>query len=70
MLIHCKEPVLDLRVMGQLAHCFGPFTSYEQAEAFDAEAPDDCYKIALPIAGPDLEDIIRGMHPETDDQSN
>jgi hypothetical protein len=39
------------------AHCFGPFASLEAAADFEYQAPDDCFKVAVPLTGPAIEDI-------------
>ena len=65
IVIHAREPVLDHNAHASLmAHCFGPFESYAELEAFEDETPDAFYKFAIPLVGPALEDIVASRHPE------
>lgn len=62
VLVHSSRPVIDLRKRGRplAAHCFGPFSSHEAAEEFEAQQPDNCFKFTLEIVGPDPEDVALG----------
>lgn len=64
MLIHSSETILDLNDPWTHAHTFGPFDSHEEAMAFDALHPDDCFKATLPIVGPADEDIGRTLQED------
>lgn len=62
LIIHSREPILDCTVDGGLAHAFGPFDSFEEAEAWNnAGIEDDCFKFAIPLVGPLNEDIDRSI---------
>lgn len=68
IVVHMRDAILNAEEGGDAhpAHCFGPFADYPTALAFDLLAPDDCYKIALDLVGPDPGDIedepVHGPH--------
>lgn len=51
MIVHTEAAVLHLDGSTN-AHAFGPFDSWSEANAWDQEHPDACYRVALPIVGP------------------
>lgn len=66
IVVHSRDPILDHNNPDLLlAHCFGPFESFEEAQEFDDVEPDACYKFALPLVGPDIADLLRARHPDS-----
>lgn len=69
MVVHSIDPTINVDANDPTparAHCFGPFDSLEEAEMFDRESPDTCYRLVLPITGPWAEDVALAIRYEAE----
>lgn len=56
IVIHSRVDPLPLDGSAE-AHVFGPFDSWEEADADHHAHPDDCFTSALVVVGPDPRDV-------------